>query len=88
MFDLGLSEGDDHLHIRIASTTDFALKICRPKGILQLIKEVAIFEVLVQNLMKLLFRVGFLMIDKLRTDTNICRATVYIKCKYFARCHD
>ena len=88
MFDLGLSEGDDHLHIRIAFTTDFTLKVCRPKGILQLIKEVAILKVLVQNLMKLLFRVGFLMINKLWTDTSICRATIYIKCKYFARCHD
>ena len=63
MFDLGLSEGDDHLHIRIASTTDFALKICRPKGILQLIKEVTISKVLVQNLMKRLFRIRFLMIN-------------------------
>ena len=88
MFDLGLSEGDDHLHTRIAFTADFTLKICRPKGILQLIKEVAIFEVLVQNLVKLLFRVGFLVINKLWTDTNISRATIYIKCKYFARCHD
>lgn len=78
MFDLGLSEGNDHLHTRIAFTADFTLKICRPEGVLQLIKEVAILKVLVQNLMKLLFRVGFLMINKLRTDTNICRATVYI----------
>lgn len=65
MFDLGLSEGNDHLHNRIAFTTDFTLKICRPEGILQLIKEVTISEVLVQNLMKLLFRIRFLMINKL-----------------------
>ena len=88
MFDLGLSEGDDHLHNRIAFTTNLTMKVRRPEGVLQLIKEVTISEVLVQNLMKLLFRVGFLMINKLWTDTSICRATIYIKCKYFARCHD
>ena len=63
MFDLGLSEGNDHLHNRIAFTTNFTMKVCRPKSILQLIKEVTISKVLVQNLMKLLFRVGFLMIN-------------------------
>ena len=63
MFDLGLSEGNDHLHNRVAFTTNFTMKVCRPKGILQLIKEVTISKVLVLNLMKLLFRVGFFMIN-------------------------